>query len=159
MSTEIRQVDVERFWSKVAFKVGGCWLWQSGTDKDGYGKFQIGPSGRQHHFLAHRFAYLITHGPLPANDVIRHACDAAACVNPTHLTAGSQAENIQDMVERGRQARGEQDGNSKLTNEEVQEIRRRRALGETNSQLAYDFHVAVTTVWGIVSRRTWRHLP
>lgn len=100
----------ERFWSKIS-KGDGCWLWTAGTDKDGYGKFQItgrGPSrGKppvQKHVRAHRLAWELTNELiLPAGLVLMHSCDTPACCNPAHLTPATQKKNRADCAAKGRQ--------------------------------------------------------
>lgn len=93
---------IENFWSKVRRDESGCWLWQAGVDKDGYGKFAVGLGGRrQRHVRAHRFAYEMLVGPI-SSPQLRHSCDTPACVNPQHLLPGDPKSNQADCVERGR---------------------------------------------------------
>lgn len=100
---------VERFWAKAAVQPGadGCWLWTRSCDKDGYGKFQICllPDRKQVHVRAHRFSFALDTGCWPTFGLM-HSCDTAGCINPRHLSEGTQLENMQDKVAKGRQATG-----------------------------------------------------
>jgi hypothetical protein len=92
---------LRRFWGHVDVRSDGeCWLWQSTIDKRGYGAFQI-RSGKN--VRAHRFAFEIaTMAPIPEGMLALHSCDTPACVNPSHLRAGTQSENLRDCIARGR---------------------------------------------------------
>jgi hypothetical protein len=96
---------------------------------------------------AHRMALQLADGIRrdPAEKV-RHSCDNPPCCNPAHLLPGTQADNVADMVQRGRVARGAQKPNTKLTPADVAEIRRRHSSGETQAALASRFGVAQSRV-------------
>lgn len=90
-----------------------------------------------------------------------HSCDNPRCVNPKHLRWGTQAENIADAVARGRapRAQGERQWNSKLTEEQVREIRFTYELGGiTQRDLAQMYGIRQAQVSAIVSRRSWKHV-
>lgn len=96
-----RQTVSQRFWSKVA-KTDSCWLWKAGVNK-GYGQFAFSihkhvPWMRQ----AHRVAWELSNGSIPAGLSVLHRCDVPLCVNPAHLFLGTHTDNMRDMVAKGR---------------------------------------------------------
>lgn len=102
---------------------------------------------------------------LSQKEVTRHTCDVRACIEPEHLIPGTQADNTDDMMKRGRHnpacAYGEDQGSSKLTEEEVIEMRNRYAdspvLG-MKKKLAEEYGVSQTTAGRIINEKGWRHL-
>jgi hypothetical protein len=85
----------DRFWAKVDRKgPDDCWIHQNAPLRDGYSK-QFGK-------LAHRLAYELAKGEIPAGLLVRHGCDNPRCVNPRHLSLGTQLDNMRDMHARGR---------------------------------------------------------
>ena len=95
------EASMERFMLKVE-KTDTCWNWTGRLfDNTGYGQFNI----NSRPISAHRFAYKNWKGPCDGF-VVRHTCDNRKCVNPDHLLLGTQADNIRDKVERGRQSKG-----------------------------------------------------
>lgn len=90
----------QRFWAKVQ-KTDTCWLWTGAIDRqDRYGHVsKPGGSG-----TAHRYAWEITHGPIPDGLCVCHTCDVRHCVNPAHLWLGTNRENILDAKAKGRLA-------------------------------------------------------
>jgi len=90
-----------RFWSKVR-KAKGCWVWQAGGHKFGYGEFHLG--GGSNYVRAHRFSWVLANErPVPKGMSVLHRCDNPLCVRPSHLFLGSQRDNVLDMVQKGRQ--------------------------------------------------------
>lgn len=150
----IRPVE-ERFWEKV--RVAGpddCWVWTAGRFKSGYGSFD--------QFPAHRTAWALTHGPIPDGLVVCHNCpdgDNRLCVNPAHMFLGTHTDNNADMRAKGRASVGEMQPSSKLTVEDVQEIRRRFAAGGiSQNALAREYGVCGQLVNGIIARKRWKHV-
>ncbi len=154
---KIKRPVEERFWLKVDQSAGpnGCWIWLAGHFTNGYGQFWVPFQS----VLAHRFSWELANGPIPRGLWVCHHCDNRPCVNPAHLFLATSAGNTQDSVNKGRRARGETHGRSKLTKEEVLEIRKEYAHGGMLQQeLADAYEVTDVTISHIVRRKTWRHI-
>lgn len=106
---------IERFWPKVDRSGGpeACWPWVGTKNSAGYGRFCV--SARRHprrppRVMAHRVAYRLCVGEIPAGLFVCHACDNPPCCNPAHLWLGTNADNTADRDEKGRTASGEANG-------------------------------------------------
>lgn len=130
-----------------------CWPWLAGR-ACGYGVVQV--AGKQQ--KTHRLAFEKHHGPIPAGMFVCHSCDNPPCVNPAHLFLGSPKDNIEDMMQKGRQARGHRTNTAKLRAEQVLEIRRRYEGGELQQVLADEFGISNQLVSAIVLRQVWKHV-
>lgn len=97
----------DRFWSKVE-KSEGCWTWKSAIGSRGYGIFWIG--GKKKNAMAHRVAYQLSKGEIADGMLIMHSCDNPRCVNPGHLSLGTNLGNALDAKAKGRLACGERNG-------------------------------------------------
>lgn len=86
----------------------GCWEYLGGKDKNGYGQFWINDLRRS--IPAHRAMYIAMNGQIPPNLVVCHKCDNPSCCNPDHLFLGTDNDNVQDRVKKGRSASGDQHG-------------------------------------------------
>ena len=78
----------------------GCWIWMGYLVSGGYGGIDI--SGKSQ--LAHRVSFGL--GNIPEGMCVCHKCDVPACINPAHLFLGTHADNILDMMSKGRGSRG-----------------------------------------------------
>lgn len=147
------QSPQERFEAKFErITESGCWIWTGAIfPARGYGAFA--GNGEQ---LAHRFAWSLYVGPIPAGKHVLHRCDVPACVNPGHLFLGDQRSNMADKVAKRRQAKGRDFARAKLTEEQVLEIRR---APQPQTVIAAKYGIHQGTVSGIKTRKIWKHIP
>ena len=132
---------------------GACMEWQGGLNKEGYGACCV--YGLFKSQLLHREVFALVYGSRPS--VVMHACDNPRCINPKHLFAGSPEANLIDKLLKGKQARGEQNGNSKLTEAEVKRIRHMHRNGTgTYLEIGMTFGVSRSTVWRVVTETHWK---
>lgn len=158
--------EAERFWEKVK-KTDGCWLWIGGKFKYGYGAF-----GGRKHDRAHRVSYEMAYGPIPHGLFVCHHCDNPACVRPDHLFVGTNNDNIQDSVRKGRRrgapleknwvhlhpnaVRGENNPNAKLTRAQVENIRKTYVPRKvTRIELASKYGVNKSCIDRILASTSW----
>lgn len=120
-----------------------------------------------HHFTtdngAHKHVkklwFLYYKKKFPKNMGALHKCDNGFCINIFHIFPGTQKDNMKDMVNKDRQAKGESQGSAKLIKSEVLKIRLLYASGKyTYDELANKFSVAQVTINRIISRKTWKHI-
>lgn len=132
----------------------GCLLWLAGSNKaggGGYGVLRVGGrSGRTQY--AHRAAWELANGPIPAGMHVCHKCDVPACVNPRHLFLGTAADNNADAHTKGRAAVGEKHGMARLRPHDVIRIRQD---GRPLKAIASEYRVSEATVSCIRHRKRW----
>ena len=150
MRGKIEVTPKEHFESKF-YVTPKCWIWNAGKDKDGYGQFYDGNKN----YRAHRYSWALYYGSIPCGKFICHKCDNPSCVNPDHLFLGSNQENTLDRHKKGRSARGEYCGMSKITDNIA--IRIRESKGNIR-EIAKEFGISKTTVRDIKRMRTWKHI-
>lgn len=145
---------MDRFWSKVqCLDPDECWPW-CGSFARAYGAFWLDGKTQQ----AHRVAYVLSKGEIPEGMMVRHTCDNPPCVNPNHLVLGTNDQNREDMVSRGRSAYGENSGNAKLTDQSVSEIRSREGYRGIQKALALEYGVSQVLISMIRRNKIWKHL-
>jgi hypothetical protein len=133
---------------------GECWLWTAAVFDNGYGAFRDGPRQRR----AHRWAYEHFVGPIPEAAILMHSCDVRRCVNPQHLTPGSDLDNQRDMMAKGRVGmRGlHMKTRSTLTEELAEQLRHDYATtGKTQRELAEEYGVSQATVSLTILGKRW----
>jgi hypothetical protein len=143
----------ERFWSKVDRSGGpnACWPWTAGLSSRRYGKVKIGGKS----YGAHRVAMLLAGTDLPAGAFACHRCDNERCCNPTHLFAGTPKENMHDKIRKGRATRGSDVVGSKLTEDQVHEIRAAMLMGATQRGIARLYGIDQRAAYSIQHGLTW----
>lgn len=149
------QTIAKRFWSKVEI-TDGCWNWIGAKIPKGYG--MLGVNNKM--IYVHRWLYANYIKKIPVGLCVCHHCDNPSCVRPSHLFLGTQAENVADMIAKGRQrqVKGEEHGGAVLTEANILEIRKRYKSGCTQTALAKEFKVTQTNVQHITSRKSWKHI-
>lgn len=124
-----------------------CHLWTGPKNPNGYGSVKYDGVRDS----AHRWGYKLLVGPIPDGLVVRHTCDVKLCQNPAHWVLGTPGDNNRDRDERCRTAMGERHGNAKLSSVQVEEIRRRYALGGVSqTSLGAEFGVTQANISAIV---------
>lgn len=131
-----------------------CWFWIGAMTSVGYGEVTF----RGRRTLAHRAMYEVFNGPIPDGLMILHSCDRPCCINPNHLRAGTQVHNMKDMKDRNRQSRGSHRPLSKLTENDVRNIKAMIAQGTPQSQIAEAFGISQPKISRINTGKAWSHL-
>lgn len=148
-----------RFWAKVARRgPDDCWEWTAYRKPGGYGQFVL----RKGRFItASRVALALTLGrPISAGEVACHRCDNPPCCNPAHLFVGTQVDNSNDCVEKGRKnsARGERQGAAKLAERDVRAILAEPHYYGVARSLGRRYGVSDSVIRRIRQRTLWAYL-
>lgn len=97
--------------SKTRAGPNGCMEYTGCVQANGYSRATV----RRKTDYGHRHMYRLMNGPIPEGLDVRHKCDNRRCINPDHLIVGTRKQNMEDAVDRGRQARGSMLPQTKLT--------------------------------------------
>ena len=125
---------INYLFSKTIKTITGCMEFQGAITRKGYGCASI--YGKINH--AHRHIYKLLHGDIPSNMYVCHKCDNRKCINPDHLFLATQAENLRDMVNKGRCRSG---GYKKITTDVLDRIIALAISGETYKNIALEFGI------------------
>lgn len=144
---------IDRFKTRYKILRNNCWVWLGWKNKKGYGRINI--LGK--HYMAHRASYLLFKGKIPEGMFVCHKCDNPSCVNPEHLFLGTNSDNMQDMLRKGREyyPNGEDHYNHKLTKEDIFNIRLDQRSQES---IAKDYDVHRVTIGKIKRQLIWKHI-
>jgi hypothetical protein len=147
-------IQIAHFWSRVQVTLPyKCWHWKGVKSPKGYGHLVVGGSKT----MAHRVAYMLVNGEIPDGDIIRHTCDNPSCCNPKHLLTGSNADNMRDMVVRGRSASGTKNAQTKINEADALYIKT-NPENLSGKALAEKFGLASSTISYIRNGRSWKYL-
>lgn len=142
----------------------GCHEWQGACNNTGYGNARFNKKPVCVHRLVAFFAGLVPSPHAPTNrkssGFVLHSCDNRKCCNPAHLRVGTYSENMFDAYRRKRKAQpqGAHHANSKLTEQNVRDIRTRYAAGTSQDDLGKQYGVSQRTVSLIVRRETYTNV-
>jgi hypothetical protein len=137
--------------------ITGCLEWKGAKNGKGYGKIYVGKKN----MLAHRVSFSEFVSPIPEGALVLHKCDNPNCINPHHLELGDHSKNIKDYFKRSVEPKarvvGERNGNSKLTEDDINAI---RDMGgwRSFSSIAKELGVSVSTISRAFHGETWRHV-
>jgi hypothetical protein len=139
----------EDVWKKIDIKSPEeCWEWKGTHLIHGYGLIRI--LGKR--YLTHRLIYELTFGEIPKELYVCHKCDNPACCNPNHLFLGTQADNVKDMITKGR-------CKTKLTSTQIKEIRKLYQSGNYEQKdLIKMFKISQTNISFIINNKRWNNI-
>ena len=145
-----------RFWSKSK-KKNSCLEWTATLFPNGYPQFWLNGT----FVYGHRLAYKLAYGSIPKGMCVCHKCDNKKCIYPNHLFLGSISDNTKDAFKKGRMAKGETIGSSRLKEWQVIEIRKNYIKGKWGGgydKIAEKYNVTFGTIASLIKRRTWKHI-
>lgn len=159
MPIPMQGICEKRFWRFVDKSAGteACWPWVGAKTTKGYGHFR--QSKTRQMLVASRASYFLEHGVDPSHLQVCHTCDNPPCVNPKHLFLGTAKDNSDDKIRKGRYVSSNQgrttNGRSILSEEDLENVKRRILSKETNKSIAADYRVHHSTISAIRRGKTW----
>lgn len=143
----------------------GCWICtshKSKTQRDGTkAYYSISDFVTKKIIMIHQMVFRHYYGDYDKGMCLRHKCDNALCINPNHLELGTHQDNMNDLYTRRKEhivstRKGSKNGNSKLTDNQVEIIRTRYKSGNTTQEiLANEFGVSRQLISKIVNNKNW----
>ena len=156
---------IDRVLNKVIrIPFSDCWIFTGATNDFGYGIVGTGARG-QPNDRAHRITYRHFVGDIPNGMFVCHECDVPSCCNPSHLFLGTNQDNVNDMIRKGRNSKpprnphvvGSAHPLSKLTEEQAVLIRHMYANGSLQRDIAKQFGVAHQTISKVVRNKRYKN--
>jgi hypothetical protein len=144
----------ERFKTKYVESDTGCHNWIGCKDKLGHARFKIDGKWRS----AHRVAYQLFTGKTELEKLVIRTCGNYLCVNPEHLTEGTQKESAEYRKSAGVVPTGVKHWNAKLTDEDITEIRKRLKRGERQCRVMLDYGIGDSQISRIANKVHWKHI-
>lgn len=146
-----------RFWEKVEIaNPEDCWRWTAKANSKGYGFFKI---ASYHQVAAHRLSWAIHNRRDPGELLTLHNCDNPQCVNPVHLRLGTDFDNMEDKMSRGRHRNGDRkgakNGANKLDLATLAQVIAGFQIGLSNTEIANRLGVSHATISLIRLGKSW----
>jgi len=166
--TKLLQIDnLGRIW-KVKDRMGGHYKPRDITPRraeslarNGYLTIRIWLDGRYCSTGAHRLVYRVIYGLIPIGKEINHKNGIKNDNRPKNLEIVTRSENVchaLNILNVGGGFPGEKNAHAKLNNKQIQEIRYRVSMGESQQSIAQEFNVAQTTISAIITKRSWKYI-
>lgn len=157
-ATEFSEADLEKFWRRVDKRgPDECWPWIGQAIPKGYGTMCYTRNKIGYTYYAHRMAYAIANGCIPAGNHVRHeVCDDPPCCNPAHMSLGTNQDNCDDCEKKDRRPRGENRAQSKLSLTDVLSIISFANKGVRQRIIANRFHTTQSNISFIVNGKRWK---
>lgn len=147
---KFNDLDIKQRLERRIITKDGCWITDFSLDSQGYSSMQY----NNKRFLIHRLSYILYIGDIPKGLLVCHKCNNKRCINPDHLYAATQSQNVKDAYKDGliNYRRGENHHYTKLSDKEVIEIRKLYKLGGTSHRkLGKLFNVSGCTIGKIIN--------
>lgn len=138
--------------------INDCLVWQGALDGSGYGAIKF--EGIL--YKVHRLGFFCHTGEQPKLSVL-HRCDNKPCWAEEHLFEGTQQDNVDDMIAKGRDhfinpPIGSNNGGARLNEEKVIAIKQLLRTDCTQAHIARLYGVNITTINKIYKGRSWLHV-
>lgn len=163
ISHEERFEKLKKSFEKHVIRQDGCWGWKGSIAHGGYPvmscRKEIGPD------RGHRASWIIHKGEIPVGKHVCHYCDNPICTNPEHLWIGTNKDNNDDKIRKGREAnypppkkRGINNGACKLSEVQVKEIKFLLEKGLTSREIGSQYGISKTHILRIKNGKNWTHI-
>jgi hypothetical protein len=155
------QEDIDRFYNKIILITEGidkeCWKSTLYKDSHNHVRYSIGKNNIE----GHRFSFMINNPEINMKGLsVCHSCDNPWCVNPDHLWLGTHQDNMNDKINKNRQAKGSQIHLAKLNEEIIENMMEDilngivKRVGDTSKK----YQISVETISQIINKRIWTHV-
>lgn len=146
------QDAVRRIEKRKRIDSSGCWIYTGGKNHSGYGRVSM---ANERHARTHRIMFEHVNGPVDSKMDVCHKCDVPSCFNPDHLFLGTRKDNMKDAKLKGRTASCEKHWKTKLSNEDINEIKKLSGKISQN-KIGKKFGVSQFLVSTVIAGNHWR---
>lgn len=152
----------KRILDKIKY-IDNCWIWTGAVVGQPYEYPWTWHSRLRKSVRAHRYVYELVYGEFKAHLKVCHTCDNVLCLFPEHLFLGTQAENLQDMAQKGRSKKGRKSFTpsgimspaSKLQITHLVDILKSTKAGEAQLSIANRLGVTQATISNVLNGKVY----